>query len=95
MIGQSQKQDVQFASFEDTVAHQSEPFLEEARPRRHGNRTGIGDQAERFHTHAIRRLYLAVVNRAILDVLQKGQKSREAKRWLLSTDFASFQAAID
>ena len=45
--------------------------------------------------HAVRRLYLAIVNRAILDVLENGQKSREAKRWLLSRDFDSLQAAVD
>ena len=47
-----------------------------------------------FHHHAVRRLYLAIVNRAILDVLENGQESREAKRWLLSSDFDSLQAAV-
>jgi hypothetical protein len=92
MIRQSQKQEGQFASFEDTAAHLPEPFVAEAPGRWHGNRTGpIGDQTEKFHPHAVRRLYLAIVNRAILDVLENGQKSREAKRWLLSRDFDSLQ----
>jgi len=39
--------------------------------------------------HAVRRLYLAIVSRAIRDVLENGQESREAKRWLLSRDFDS------
>ena len=96
MIRQSQKQEGQFASFEDTAAHLPEPFVAEAPSRWHGNRTGpIGDQTKKFHPNAIRRLYLAVVNRAILDVLENGQESREAKRWLLSRDFDRLQAAVD
>src|SRR5216683_1195162 len=76
--------------------HLPEPFVAEAPGRWHGNRTGpIGAQTEKFHLHAVRRLYLAVVNRAILDVLENGQESREAKRWLLSRDFDSLQAAVD
>ena len=95
MIRQSQKQEGQFASFEDTAAHLPEPFVAEAPGRWHGNRTGpIGDQTEKFHPHAVRRLYLAIVNRAILDVLENGQESREAKQWLLSRDFDSLQAAV-
>ena len=87
MIRQSQKQEGQFASFEDAAAHLPEPFVAEAPGRWHGNRTGpVGAQTEKFHLHAVRRLYLAVVNRAILDVLENGQESREAKRWLLSRD---------
>jgi hypothetical protein len=95
MIRQSQKQEGQFASFEDTAAHLPEPFAAEAPGRWHGNRTGpLGDQTEKFHPHAVRRLYLAIVNRAILDVLENGQESREAKRWLLSRNFDSLQAAV-
>ena len=96
MIRQSQKQEGQFASFEDAAAHPPEPFVAEAPARWHGNKSGpIGDQTEKFHPHAVRRLYLAIVNRAILDVLENGQESREAKRWLLSRDFDSLQAAVD
>ncbi len=51
-------------------------------------------QTEKFYPHAVRRLYLAIVNRAILDVLENGQESREAKRWLLSRNFDSLQAAV-
>ena len=96
MIRQSQKQEGQFASFEDSPTHLPEPFLAEAFGRWYGNRTGpIGHQTEKFYLTAVRRLYLAIVNRAILDVLENGQESREAKRWLLSRDFDSFQAAGD
>jgi hypothetical protein len=96
MIRQSQKQEAQFESVEDTATYLPKPFVAEAPGRWHGNRAGpIGDQTGKFHPHAVRRLYLAIVNRAILDVLENGQESREAKRWLLSRDFDSFQAAVD
>jgi hypothetical protein len=96
MIRESQKQEGQFASFEDMAAHLPEPFVAETPGRWHGNRTGpISDKKEKFHLHAVRRLYLAIVNRAILDVLENGQESREAKQWLLSNDFDSLQAAVD
>ena len=35
----------------------------------------------------VTRLYLAIVNRAVLDVLENGKNSRAAERWLLSRDF--------
>jgi hypothetical protein len=96
MIRQSRKQEDQFASCGDATAHLPEPFVAEPLGRWHGNRTGhIGDQMEKFHPDAIRRLCLAIVNRAILDVLENGQESREAKRWLLSRDFDSLKAAVD
>jgi hypothetical protein len=96
MIRQSQKQEGQFASFEDTAAHLPEPFVAEAAGRWHGNTTGpIGDLTEKFHPHAVRRLYLAIIDRAFLDVLENGPASREAKRWLLSRDFDSLQTAVN
>jgi len=96
MVRQSQKQEGQFASFEDTTAHLPEPFAAAARGRSHGNRTGPnGDQTQKFHPHGVRRLCLAIVNRAILDVLENGGESREAKRWLLSRDFDSLQATFE
>jgi hypothetical protein len=88
MIRQSQKQEGQFASFEDTAAHLPEHFVAEARGSSHGNRTGrIGDQTQTFRRYGVRRLCLAIVNRAILDVLENGKESREAERWPLSRDF--------
>jgi hypothetical protein len=71
MIRESQKQEGQFASFEYTAAQLREPCVAEAPGRWHGNRPGpIGDKKEKFHLNAVRRLYLAIVNRAILDVLE-------------------------
>lgn len=96
MLRQSQRQEVQFASLEETAAHLPESFVAETRGRSHGNRTGpIDDPTNKFHAHSVRRLCLAIVNRAILDVLENGQESREAERWLWSRDFESLQAAFD
>jgi hypothetical protein len=96
MIRQSQQQEGQFASFEDTAAHLPEPFVAESRGRSRGNRSGpIGNQTEKFHPYGVRRLCLAIVNRAILDVLENGNQSREAERWLLSRDFERLQTAFD
>ena len=46
----------------------------------------VADQAEKF-PQGVTRLYLAIVNRAILDVLESGKNSAAAERWLLSRDF--------
>jgi hypothetical protein len=48
-------------------------------------------QTEKFHPQAVGRLYLAIVNRAILDVLENGKNSPTAERWLLSKDFDRLQ----
>jgi hypothetical protein len=40
-----------------------------------------------FHAQAMERLFLAVVNQAISDVLENGKEAKEAERWLLSKDF--------
>jgi len=44
-------------------------------------------QSEVLHSQAAERLYLAVVNQAIFDVLENGKDAKEAEQWLLSTDF--------
>jgi hypothetical protein len=36
-------------------------------------------------------LFVAVVNQAILDVLEHGEESEDAERWLLSKDFEALQ----
>ena len=40
-----------------------------------------------FHAQATERLFLAVINQAISDVLENGKEAKEAERWLLSKDF--------
>ena len=45
------------------------------------------NQPNSFRPLAAERLFLAVVNQAISDVLDNGKEAREAERWLLSKDF--------
>jgi hypothetical protein len=44
-------------------------------------------QSNEFRQQATERLFLAVVNQAISDVLENGRDAKEAERWLLSKDF--------
>jgi hypothetical protein len=44
-------------------------------------------RSSEFRPQAAERLFLAVVNQAICDVLENGTQSKEAERWLLSKDF--------
>jgi len=50
-------------------------------------RSEMLSQSNEVRTQATERLFLAVVNQAILDVLENGQEAKEAERWLLSKDF--------
>ena len=49
-------------------------------------------QSSDFHARAAERLFVAVVNQAILDVLEHGEEAEEAKRWLMSKDFDALQS---
>ena len=51
-------------------------------------------QSSDFHARAAERLFVAVVNQAILDVLEHGEEAEDAKRWLLSRDFDALQNLI-
>ena len=44
-------------------------------------------QTDEFHTHAAKRLFLAVVNQAISDVLENNEEAKAAEQWLLSEEF--------
>ena len=44
-------------------------------------------QSNEFRPRPKERLFLAVVNQAIADVLENGKEAKEAERWLLSKDF--------
>lgn len=50
-------------------------------------RPGMQSQSNEFRPQATKRLFLAVVNQAVSDVLENGQDAKEAERWLLSKDF--------
>lgn len=58
------------------------------------NGGAIADQTGKF-PRGVGRLYLAIVNRAILDVLENGKNSAAAERWLLSRDFDRLQELFD
>ncbi len=47
-------------------------------------------QSEEFHPEAARRLFLAVVNQAIFDVLEKNEEAKAAEQWLLSEEFDNY-----
>ena len=44
-------------------------------------------QSKEVRAQATERLFLAVVNQAISDVLENGEEAKEAERWLLSKEF--------
>lgn len=46
-------------------------------------------QSDEFHPQAVRRMFLAVVNQAIFDVLENNEDAKAAEQWLLSRDFDS------
>jgi hypothetical protein len=50
-------------------------------------RPGMQSQYNEFCVQATERLFLAVVNQAISDVLENNKEAKEAERWLLSKDF--------
>ena len=51
-------------------------------------------QSKEFESRgrAAERLFVAVVNQAILDVLKHGNEAEDAERWLLSKDFDALQS---
>ena len=50
-------------------------------------RPEMRSELNEIRPQAVQRLFLAVVNQAIFDVLENGKEATEAKQWLLSKDF--------
>jgi hypothetical protein len=48
-------------------------------------------QSSELQEKAAERLFVAVVNQAILDVLEDGEEAKDAESWLLSKDFDALQ----
>jgi hypothetical protein len=48
---------------------------------------GMQSQSNEFRPQGAERLFLAVVNQAVSDVLENRKEAKEAERWLLSKDF--------
>ena len=59
----------------------------EGQPRLLSNKRGKVLGPEKFRPEGIERLSIAIINRAILDLLEKGRHSLAAERWLLSREF--------
>ena len=51
-------------------------------------------QSSEFQSKAAERLLVAIVNQAILDVLEHGEEAEDAERWLLSRDFDALQSLL-
>ena len=47
-------------------------------------------ESEEFHPRAAKRLFLAVVNQAIFDVLENKEEAKAAEQWLLSEEFDNY-----
>ena len=52
------------------------------------------EQSREFQPRAAERLFAAVVNQAILDMLEHGEEAEDAERWLLSNDFDALQILL-
>ena len=52
-------------------------------------------QSEQFHPQAAKRLFLAVVNQAIFDVLENKIEAKSAEQWLLSRDFDEYVTLLE
>ena len=51
-------------------------------------------QTDEFHPQAAERLFLAVVNQAIFDVLENKKEAKVAEQWLLSKEFDELIALL-
>ena len=51
-------------------------------------------QSNEFCPQATKRLFLAVVNQAISDVLKNGKEAKEAERWLLSMPWTDYSQVL-
>ena len=47
-------------------------------------------QTDEFNPQGARRLFLAVVNQAISDLLENNEEAKAAEQWLLSEEFDNF-----
>jgi len=51
-------------------------------------------ESAEFHPEAARRLFLAVVNQAISDVLENKKEAKAAEQWLLSEEFDNYAELV-
>ena len=93
MIGESQQQQSKSVLLEDEKEVRArDPFVERIRLASDADRRSRAEtRSKLFHRQAVGRLYRAIVNRAILDVLERDENSPAAEKWLLSRDFDRLQ----
>jgi hypothetical protein len=51
-------------------------------------------QSGELQRKAVGRLFVAIVNQVILDLLEDAQEAEAAERWLLSRDFDELQSVF-
>jgi hypothetical protein len=91
MIAETQFQEPQFVFPLDTKARRvPERYIAGMRVSSELKRVSKAKK-EQLHPEGVGRLYLAIVNRAVLDVLENGEEARSAERWLMSKDFDRLQ----
>lgn len=93
MITESEQRESRYAFLRDKKQVRSRvPLVDRILlPLDTSGRGRMADRSGQFHRQAVGRLYLAIVNRAILDVLERGENSPAAEKWLLSRDFDRLQ----
>lgn len=91
MIAETQFQEPRFVFPLDTKARpEAERFIAGMRVSSKVKRSRKANK-EQLHPEGVGRLYLAIVNRAVLDVLENGEDARSAERWLMSKEFDKLQ----
>jgi hypothetical protein len=97
MITENEQQERRSALLEDEKEVRSRaPLVDRIRlPFDTNGRGPIADRCGHFHRQAVGRLYVAIVNQAILDVLERAENSPAAEKWLLSRDFDRLQELFD
>ena len=91
MIAETQFQEPQFVFPLETKARpEPERFIAGMRVTSQLKRSSHVKK-EQLHPEGVGRLYLAIVNRAVLDVLENGEDARAAERWLMSKEFDRLQ----
>lgn len=93
MITESEQRESRYALLGDKKKVRSRvPLVDRIlRPLDTSGRGRMADRGGQFHRQAVMRLFLAIVNQAIFDVLERGENSLAAEKWLLSRDFDRLQ----
>lgn len=70
------------------------PFRSKPRLLSDGKSSKVANRIEKCYPQAVQRLSLAIINHAVLDLLEEGRHSRSAERWLLSREFDSLHELL-